>query len=139
MSAVVDDGIAANRCGTSLVRAELKHCDYKVTVHGDALWTLCGGKQFLIPRLSLSWPMPVDDAWDRLRRSGSECVRPAYARVMREVVARRIIEMAQRGTRDPQKLAEGALRFLATNYRMDPKQKERTSRRGHHARCSDKA
>jgi hypothetical protein len=63
----------------------------------------------------------VDDAWDRLRRSGSECVRPAYARVMREVVARRIIEMAQRGTRDPQKLAEGALRFLATNYRMDPK------------------
>ena len=64
----------------------------------------------------------VDDAWDRLRRCGSECVRPAYARVMREVVARRIIEMAQRGTSDPKKLAEGALRFLATNYRMDPKQ-----------------
>jgi hypothetical protein len=47
-------------------------------------------------------------------------VRPAYARVMREA-ARRIIEMAQRGTRDPQKLTEGALRFLATNYGMDPK------------------
>lgn len=64
----------------------------------------------------------VDEAWYRLRRSGSECVRPAYARVMREVVARRIIEMAQGGTSDPKELAEEAVRFLATNYRMDAKQ-----------------
>ena len=38
-----------------------------------------------------------DEAWDRLRQSGSECVRPAYARAMKEILARRIIEMAQRG------------------------------------------
>jgi hypothetical protein len=63
-----------------------------------------------------------DEAWDRLRRSGSESVRPAYARVMREVVAKRIIEMAQRGTSDPQELAGGAVRFLAANYRLDTKQ-----------------
>ena len=71
-----------------------------------------------------------DEAWDRLRRSGSECVRPAYARVMREVVARRIIEMAQRGTSDPQELADGAVRFLAANYRLDTKQ---TPKRAHGA------
>jgi hypothetical protein len=37
----------------------------------------------------------LDEAWDRLIQSGSECTRPAYARAMREVVARRIIDMAQ--------------------------------------------
>ena len=36
----------------------------------------------------------LDEAWDRLLQSGSECTRPAYARAMREVVARRIIDMA---------------------------------------------
>jgi len=36
-----------------------------------------------------------NEAWDRLWASGSECARPAYARAMQEVVARRIIEMAQ--------------------------------------------
>ena len=36
----------------------------------------------------------LDEAWDRLLRSGSECTQPAYARAMREVVARRIIDMA---------------------------------------------
>ena len=46
----------------------------------------------------------LDEAWDRLLQSGSECTRPAYARAMREVVARRIIDMAQRGTRDQKEL-----------------------------------
>jgi hypothetical protein len=41
-----------------------------------------------------------NEAWERLRRSGSECARPAYARAMQEVVARRIFEMAQQGIRD---------------------------------------
>ena len=41
----------------------------------------------------------LDEAWDRLLQSGSECTRPAYARAMREVVARRIIDMAQRAPR----------------------------------------
>jgi hypothetical protein len=29
----------------------------------------------------------LDEAWERLLQSGSECTRPAYARAMREVVA----------------------------------------------------
>ena len=39
----------------------------------------------------------LDEAWERLKQSGSPLARPAYSRVMREVVAKRIIEMAQRG------------------------------------------
>ena len=58
----------------------------------------------------------LDEAWDRLLQSGSECTRPAYARAMREVVARRIIDMAQQGIRDQKELANGALRFLAANF-----------------------
>jgi hypothetical protein len=61
----------------------------------------------------------LEEAWDRLLQSGSECTRPAYARAMREVVARRIIDMAQRGTKDQKELVEGAVRFLAANYRLE--------------------
>ena len=32
----------------------------------------------------------LEEAWNRLLRSGSECTRPAYARAMREVLAKRI-------------------------------------------------
>jgi hypothetical protein len=63
----------------------------------------------------------LEEAWDRLLRSGSEGTRPAYARAMREVVARRIIDMAQHGVRDQAELAKGAVRFLAANYRLDEK------------------
>jgi hypothetical protein len=38
---------------------------------------------------------------------------------MREVIARRIIEMAQRGIRDQKELADGVDRFLAANYRYE--------------------
>ena len=63
----------------------------------------------------------LDEAWDRLLQSGGKCTRPAYARAMREIVARRIIDMAQRGTRDQKELANGAVRFLAANYRLEHK------------------
>jgi hypothetical protein len=39
----------------------------------------------------------LEEAWNRLLRSGSECTRPAYARAMREVLAKRIFHLAQRG------------------------------------------
>ena len=81
--------------------------------------------------LNVAWPEPAfdpeaitvlaaafDEAWDRLRQSGSECVRPAYARAMKEILARCIIEMAQRGTTDQQELVAGAIRFITTNYRL---------------------
>jgi len=43
---------------------------------------------------------------------------------MREVVARLIIEMAQRGIGDQKELANGALRFLAANYRLERKRRQ---------------
>jgi hypothetical protein len=46
----------------------------------------------------------LEGVWDRLLQSGSECTRPAYARAMREVIARRIIDMAQHGTKDQKSL-----------------------------------
>jgi hypothetical protein len=51
----------------------------------------------------------LDEAWDRLLQSGSECTRPAYARAMREVVARRIIDMAQQGIISAKVLRETAI------------------------------
>jgi hypothetical protein len=59
-----------------------------------------------------------DEAWHILCQSGSECARPAYARAMREVVARRIIEMRQRGIMNQRELVDGAVQFLAANYRL---------------------
>jgi hypothetical protein len=35
---------------------------------------------------------------------------------MREVVAKRIIEMAQRGVRDQEQLAADAVKFISANY-----------------------
>ena len=57
-----------------------------------------------------------DDAWEEIKRSGSSLARPAYERGAREVLAKCIIEMAQRGERDRRHLSESALKFLAQNY-----------------------
>jgi hypothetical protein len=58
----------------------------------------------------------LDEAWERIRQSGSRLTRPAYSRVMREVVAKRIMEMAQRGVEDRETLVEDAVRFVTANY-----------------------
>jgi hypothetical protein len=57
-----------------------------------------------------------DDAWNEVKRSGSTLARPAYERAAREVLAKCIIEMAQRGERDRRLLAEAAVKYLAKNY-----------------------
>ena len=59
----------------------------------------------------------LDEAWGRVQQSGSQFGRPAYSRAMREVIAKRIIEMAQRGVKDQQTLVDDAVRFLAANYK----------------------
>jgi hypothetical protein len=38
-----------------------------------------------------------DDAWEKIEKSGSRFARPGYSRAMREVIAKRIFEMAQQG------------------------------------------
>jgi hypothetical protein len=58
----------------------------------------------------------LDEVWESLRQSGSLLVRPAYSRAMREVVAKRIIEMAQRGMQDREALVADALHFVTANY-----------------------
>ena len=63
----------------------------------------------------------LDETWERLRQSDSRLARPAYSRAMREVVAKRIIEMAQRGVEDRQALVTDALRFIAANYQQPTK------------------
>jgi hypothetical protein len=60
-----------------------------------------------------------DEAWDQIRKSGSRFARPAYSRAMREVIAKRIIDMAQQGMREQKALAEDSIRFLAANYKDD--------------------
>jgi hypothetical protein len=65
----------------------------------------------------------LDEAWKRLGQSGSRLARPAYSRAMREVVAKRIIEMAQRGVEDREALVANALRFIAANYEQQQPRK----------------
>jgi hypothetical protein len=62
----------------------------------------------------------LNEAWARLRASGSECTRPAYASAMQEVVARRIFEAARRGSNDANEIAAEAVNFVAVNYSHQP-------------------
>ena len=53
---------------------------------------------------------------NRSNQSGSTFARPAYERGAREILAKRIIEMAQRGERDKKVLSDAAVTYLAENY-----------------------
>ena len=57
-----------------------------------------------------------EDAWRRVEQSGSAFASPRYRRAAQEIVAKRIIEMAQRGEREPSQLAEDAATYLARSY-----------------------
>lgn len=70
----------------------------------------------------------LEFAWSRIRRSRSWLARPAYARATREVLAKRIFEMARQGVKDPQTLADDAERFLRANYRHACNSKGEVSR-----------
>ena len=61
--------------------------------------------------------MALDDAWDRIKNSGSTFARPSYARAVREVLAHRIIEMAQCGEMEVHRLSDDAVRFLTETYK----------------------
>jgi hypothetical protein len=57
-----------------------------------------------------------ESAWRKVEQSGSKLASPAYQRAAREIIAKRIIEMAQRGERDPSELAEDAVSYLERSY-----------------------
>jgi hypothetical protein len=51
-----------------------------------------------------------------VEQSGSKLASPAYKRAAQEIIAKRIIEMAQRGERNPHELAEDAVSYLDRSY-----------------------
>jgi hypothetical protein len=53
-----------------------------------------------------------DAAWDALQKSGSALASDAQAMTTRERLAKRIVEMGQKGTRDHQRLVEDAIANL---------------------------
>jgi hypothetical protein len=55
----------------------------------------------------------LDQAWAHLRNSGSALVEDGHAEATRELLALRIIEIAQLGERDPARLRDNALAHLA--------------------------
>jgi hypothetical protein len=55
----------------------------------------------------------LDDAWRSLQRSGVYFKSGGHAQATREKLARRIIEMAKLGERDPTRLRDDALYYLA--------------------------
>jgi len=56
-----------------------------------------------------------NDAWRQVEKSGSAFASPRYKRAAQEIVAKRIIEMAQQGI-EPHQLAEDAVNYLAQSY-----------------------
>lgn len=57
-----------------------------------------------------------ENAWRQVEESGSPFASPRYRRAAQEIVAKRIIETAQRGEREPVQLASDAVAYLARSY-----------------------
>ncbi len=57
-----------------------------------------------------------ETAWRKVEQSGSKLASPAYKRAAQEIIAKRIIETAQRGERDPAELADDAVSYLERSY-----------------------
>jgi hypothetical protein len=57
-----------------------------------------------------------DTAWEKVEQSGSKLASPGYKRAAQEIIAKRIIEMAQRGERSPSELADDAVAYLNQSY-----------------------
>ena len=57
-----------------------------------------------------------ETAWQKVEQSESKLASPAYKRAAQEIIAKRIIEMAQRGERDPSELADDAVAYLERSY-----------------------
>jgi hypothetical protein len=55
-------------------------------------------------------------AWQKVEQSGSKLASPGYKRAAQEIIAKRIIEMAQRGERNPGELADDAVTYLEQSY-----------------------
>jgi hypothetical protein len=59
----------------------------------------------------------VERAWHKVQTSGNRFARPAYVEVMRQVMVKHILNLAERGERDEIKLSDSAFRFFKENYK----------------------
>jgi hypothetical protein len=57
-----------------------------------------------------------ENAWQKVEQSGSKLASPRYKRAAQAIIAKRIIEMAQGGVRNPGELADDAVAFLERSY-----------------------
>ncbi len=57
-----------------------------------------------------------ENAWQKVEQSGSKLASPRYKRAAQEIIAKRIIEMAQDGKRNPNELADDAVAYLERSY-----------------------
>jgi hypothetical protein len=60
----------------------------------------------------------LERAWHEVQTSGNRFARPGYAEMMREVMAKHIVNLAEHGERDESKLSESAFHFFAANYKV---------------------
>lgn len=60
----------------------------------------------------------IKDAWREIQNGGGPLARPAYARITRAAIAKRITEMAKRGERDSRKLSEHGVRSVTANQNV---------------------
>ena len=58
-----------------------------------------------------------ESAWASIEKSGSSLASPRYKRVAQEILAKRIIETAQGGERDRQRLSDDAVTYLTRSYK----------------------
>lgn len=63
-----------------------------------------------------------ENAWETIAKYGSMFAKPRYAGAAREIVARRIIDLAKRGERDRYRLCDDAVAYLASSYKDDSKE-----------------
>jgi hypothetical protein len=57
-----------------------------------------------------------EEAWLKVEKSGSSFASPRYRRAAQEIIAKRIIDMAQRGEIEPRQFADDAVAYLAQSY-----------------------
>ena len=57
-----------------------------------------------------------EEAWRKIETSGSTFAQPRYRRVAKEIIAKRIFDMAQRGEIETHHLADDAVAYLAQSY-----------------------
>jgi hypothetical protein len=53
-----------------------------------------------------------EHAWHKVRTSDNRLARPGYARMMREVMAKHIFNLAEHGERDESKLSDSAFQIF---------------------------